>query len=292
MTFVKEKMTFVKKKTVFVKNYPLIKLLKQFIMLINLGIFTIPTIKRRKPQMIRRSVLLLFILMSILFPVTSVFSQATDDIFNIIFSNDFEDNTVGLYDYDEWSGEWNMAWDAWWANSDITYIEENDNDKVMKWIFPEGSVNGIDQGGKFHPDIPGIGAGYNELYLSYNIMFKPGFDFVISGKIPSMGGGEDWNDHGGAPLFDEGFRCGLAWFKTWDGKGGLRFYIYHHDQPGPYGHTRNWSDPDSEDVYKFPTDGENWVNVTIRIVLNTVNTPPENGMLIMWMFPVGIPPVL
>ncbi|MBA7511566.1 hypothetical protein ES705_03562 [subsurface metagenome] len=227
--------------------------------------------------MIKIYPILSLFLTSFLIPVTSVLSQDTDDIYNIIFSNDFEDNTVGLYDYNEWLGDWNMGWDAWWINRDITYIEQKDTSKAMKWIFPEGTLNGVDQGGKFHPEIPGLGAGYTELYFSYNIMFKPDFDFVISGKIPSMGGGEDWDDHGGAPYYDEGFRCGLAWSETWDGEGGLRFYIYHHDQSGPYGDTRNWSDPSTTDIYKFPTDEENWVNITIRIVLNTVNAPPENG---------------
>jgi len=115
--------------------------------------------------------------------------------------------------------------------------------------------------------------------MSYNIMFRPGFDFVISGKIPSLGGGEDWDDHSGAPYYDEGYRAGIAWYKErWNGKGFLRFYFYHHDQVSPYGETVDWYNPDNpEERYYIDTSSEKWTSITLRVVMNSLNGPGENG---------------
>ncbi len=199
--------------------------------------------------------------------------------YNIFFSNDFEDNSLGAYisHPGEWEDDWNMEWD-WFKNNNIVSIVQHDVTKAMRFIFPEGTVNGVDQGTKFKVYVPGDDV-HEELYLSYNIMFRPGFDFVISGKIPSLGGGEDWDDHPGAPYYDEGYRAGIAWYKArWNGKGFLRFYFYHHDQESPYGETLDWHNPDNpEEPYYIDTSSEKWLSITLRVVMNSLNGPGENG---------------
>jgi polysaccharide lyase-like protein len=198
---------------------------------------------------------------------------------DVIFSNDFEDNSLGIYNQypEEWEEDWNLEWDWFKGNERVSIVEE-DNTKAMKFIYPEGSVNGEGQGSRFYVDLPGEEGTYEELYLSYNIKFRPYFDFVKSGKIPAIGGGEDWT-HSGAPYYDEGYRSGILWEGSHDARGRLGFYLYHHDLEYPSGEKRRWSDPyNSNEPYFVVNPGdERWISITIRVVVNSLNGPGENG---------------
>lgn len=209
-----------------------------------------------------------------------IHNNETISNYTIIFSQDFEDNSLGSYagHWDEWEDDWQEEWN-WFKNHEIVSIVEQDGTKAMQFIYPKGTSNGVDQGVDFDVLAPLADALYEELYLSYNIMFKPGFDFVISGKIPSLGGGKDWDDHSGAPYYDEGYHTGISWGKAdWNKRGYLNFYFYHHDLAYPSGETKQWKDPDNPaSTYYIDTSEERWISITLRVVMNSVNSPGENG---------------
>ena len=203
------------------------------------------------------------------------------DSFTVVHSVDFEDNTTGIYgNYPrEWEADWGDVWYAW-RNNDIVEIIQKDNTKAQKFIFPEGTYDGINQGGDYTASIPGNDADSIELYLSYDVMWKPGFEFVISGKTGGhMLVGHDWaGEHSGGPYFWEGGRFGLSWqYADWANSAYMNFYFYHHDLDDAYGETKPWDDPYSDlGYYFFDTSEEKWVNITIRMVVNTCNNW-ENG---------------
>ena len=82
--------------------------------------------------------------------VAGIYSQSTDT-FEIAFKHDFENNTLGTYDYDEWLKDWNYPD---WANRQVPPTIEQNTDpengsKVMRWHYPEGSLGPGEGGGQW-----------------------------------------------------------------------------------------------------------------------------------------------
>jgi hypothetical protein len=191
------------------------------------------------------------------------FSQNNNDLFNIYFKQDFEHNTLGAYDHDEWRKDWNNpAFETRLNETNI--IQSNDPEqpgKVMEWTFPKGSVYG-DGGGHWKAPLGNV---YEEVYFSYRVRFKPGFMCVKGGKLPGVVGEPDWGG-GGKPSFTQGFRGKLMW-DTWQIIG----YMYYH----------NMSHEDWGDAFTFGSglrvDESRWLTFTTRIVMNTFDGTKANA---------------
>jgi len=200
---------------------------------------------------------------------TRVAADYTD--FNLIFHQDFEKTPVGPYEKRRWQKDWNKpSWAHGIYSGDRAIILESNigtrNTRCMEWNFPEGTYST----NKFH--------GYNwrpkfkpleEAYLSYSIMFKPGFETVKGGKLPGVQGGSKSK---GPPEWDQGFGGSLM-FKP--GKRGVRpvFYTYHQDMPEglTVGETVSWGE------FEFDVATEIWYDITYRIVMNTATATDNNG---------------
>ena len=110
--------------------------------------------------------------------------KAQDNVYNIIFKQDFENDTPGLYNKTEWREDWNNP--DYSNGLDKTYIiKTSDGNKVMQWNYPKGSVGPSEGGGQFNPP---NNAQADEVYMSYNIKLKPGFDWNLGGKLPGYNG--------------------------------------------------------------------------------------------------------
>ncbi len=163
---------------------------------------------------------------------TTIVVNAQSNVFNIIFKQDFENDTPGLYNITEWREDWN---NPDYANGlDKTYIiKTSDGNKVMQWNYPKGSVGPTEGGGQFNPP---NNANADEVYMSYNIKFKPGFDWVLGGKLPGLMGDPDNYTAGmNNPLWTDGFQNGMMWGHGYAGQddlGAIYFYTYHQDMPG------------------------------------------------------------
>jgi hypothetical protein len=203
---------------------------------------------------------LLILLFSISASMYLIHAQV-NDTFNIIYNHNFNDNTLGIYANKEWQRDF---WYPEWSDRDVPpviMIDANDTvnpTKVMEWSFPEGAVGPREGGGQWNVV---LGQSYYEGYFSYDIMLKPGFNFVLGGKIPGLKGGP--KKSGQPPEWNEGFTGSLMW----KANGLVRFYSYHHDQPSQYGQAINWRN------YLEP--GE-WHNITIRCVMNTIGKDSGN----------------
>ena len=203
--------------------------------------------------------------------LASVSIWAQDDIFNIIFKQDFENDTPGLYNAAQWKADWNNP--SFSNGLDKTYIILSaDGNKSMQWNYPAGSVGPTDGGGQFEPEIVDK---YDEIYFSYNLKFKPGFEWVLGGKLPGLTGGPHSYYPGvQKPAWDDGFSNGLMWGHGYGGQddaGGIYFYTYYQDMPDLYGQSFGWG------KFKFQTDPEKWYNITIRMVMNTVKADGSGG---------------
>ncbi len=196
--------------------------------------------------------------------------SAQENIYHIIFKQDFEATTQGAYLRGEWMNDWNNP--PWENGLDRTQIVQVDGSRVMKFNYPAGTISPDNGGGQW---LSNFGPGHEEVYFSYNVMFRPGFEWVLGGKLPGLGGGS--NPGGGVEMFwDSGFSVRMMWNKDEGSDGTLFFYVYHQDKPTQYG-----------DTYQFPynplsVSDSAWHNLTIRLVLNSIDaskltTDPENA---------------
>jgi hypothetical protein len=213
----------------------------------------------------------------------SIFAQNSLDDLNVIFKHDFENNTLGDYDHDEWNRD--FLYPDWNNRQTETDIVQNSSDpinasKSLQINFPANSL-GSNEGGTYWWTMI---EKQNELYMSYDLYFMPGFEYQLGGKLPSLQGGE-LSDAGGSTGYD-GFTGGLM-FKQ-DGQ--IVFYIYYPDsKEQQYGESFTWGANNYPDGYFSPSSvkieygsgnisychpGE-WHNITYRMVLNTVK--PTGG---------------
>ncbi len=201
---------------------------------------------------------------------TDLLSIEPDD-FDIIFYQDMEKTPVGPLSQEQWARDWqNPEFANGVYTGDRTIIEDSDmgerRSRLMHWKFPEGTFSADDKHG-YQWKVP-LGGSYEEIYLTYSIMFKPGFEPVQGGKIPGLEGGLPINGLAGAgpPEWEDGFGGSLM-FK--EGPSPV-FYIYHHDMPGQYGDTRGWG-------YTFDVSSDYWYDITFRIVMNTATATEIGG---------------
>lgn len=184
------------------------------------------------------------------------------NIWNIHFYQDFEDDVTGEYREYDWEKDWNYPD---WANRDILQeiiqVDEPENQtKVMRWHFPEGSVGPSEGGGQW---FTGLDSVYNELYFSYKVRFKPGFKWVLGGKLPGVIGGPQWDGYA-PPGWSDGFVAKLMWKSSSQ----IMFYYYHQDQNDNHGDSKTWD---------YFIESGRWYIITIRIVMNTINASGGNN---------------
>jgi hypothetical protein len=189
------------------------------------------------------------------------------DNFLFEFENNFEDDPLGHYSLSEYREDWNLSPTSTIDPQnmvDIVVDSDSRFNKVVRGFFPQGTLLIAEHG--FFWDSP-LSNQQNELYFSYDIKFKSGFDWVKGGKLPGLLGGKFVT--GKIPTTTDGFSARMMWKE--DGK--LVFYVYHQDQPIIYGSTYVWENC-------ALTSGK-WYNITIRVVLNTITNgvAAKNGIL-------------
>lgn len=242
--------------------------------------------------------------------------QDYPSIFDTIFYQDFESHTglPKLYDVTSFLADgWNPYQDSYYASHglyramedryigytsyDSIIVDPISGSKVLKLSHATGSEGSHESGDVWKAQLD---ASYDELYLSYNIMIRPGWMWSGGGKMgPGPLGGTDFPHATGAPGYGEGFSDETAWH--WDDRNGLDYdgvlyhYLYFQNQTGQYGEFIPWAEfqPVGDGMlnynkwgmyqHKYPgfeTDSV-WFNITIRTVVNTFTgtTPNYDGFI-------------
>ncbi len=213
----------------------------------------------------------------------TIFSQNSLDDLNVILKHNFESNTPGDYKLSEWEKDWSYPeWDNRQTELDISQDpnDQENSSKLLQVYYPANSLGPSEGGTNWWT---GLNGKYDEMYVSYDIKFMPGFQYQKGGKLPSVKGGsvETLGDFERPDGYD-GFAAGMM-FKE-DGR--LVFYLYYPDSKvEEYGETFTWGTNDYPDNYFSPSVVDFgyaqgaasyakpgvWHNVTYRTVLNSVN---------------------
>jgi hypothetical protein len=236
-------------------------------------------------------------------------------IWDTIFYYDFEDNSAPIhYDYNAFLAD---GWTAdtqnghanfrasdhrgpgyWVGNVPDSIVEDpQTSSKVLKLNFDDAYEDGYcGNYGRGGDSWRTIISPVTEVYLSYNVMLRPGWDWAgAGGKLgPGLNGGTF--TYTSKPEYGEGFRMSaILWdhgYSSPDEEGNIGFYLYYQDQPNSYAHFMPFQDfqPEGEGLtgnynaggkFIYPTTDSVWYNITIRCVTNTHtgSTPNRDGIL-------------
>jgi hypothetical protein len=222
------------------------------------------------------------------------FSQSSLDDIDVIFKHDFNQNTLGYYTYSEWASDWLNP--EWCNRQSSLQIAQDAGDAVnatksLLITYPYNSL-GPSEGGTNWNTM--LGGKYSEIYVSYDFMLMPGFQFQKGGKFPSVKSGsvEVQGDFIRPDGYD-GFAGGLMF----NSDGNITSYIYYPDSKvAEYGETFAWGVSNCPADYFLPsvveyTYGKEggavisrgvWHNLTYRLVANSVpseGNPNYDGLI-------------
>ena len=202
----------------------------------------------------------------------------SDPANGIVYQQDFENASNGLYQSDQLNDGWNRPfWHLGFDQGRVSITSDSTHGKVMRVTYPAGAY-GSNGASAFLSDVQfgmELPKTYDELYLSYDIMFADDFDFVLGGKLPGLCGAnsdnaltEGCNTGGGKPSGFDGWSARGMWRID----GALEHYTYHAGQQN------FWAD---SFLWNVKAQRGAWHRVQHRVVLNTVGQ--ANGILEAWI---------
>jgi hypothetical protein len=217
-------------------------------------------------------------------PIIPSEDTADWDDFYIELFNDFEDNTPGSY-APGGNGEFEEDWAPFdkYNQTDVSIKDTTLDGRDSRVIIGETDGNET----YLFAWWSDLSTQYDEIYLSFSVLFRESFDGDKGGKIMGLNA-NPFADGGDDLLFDMGYNGALMW-KGSPYETSIRFYTYHHDQgfeepnytvsdnpyeDGPYGDLYPWNQHSDS---SFATNPEFWLDVTYRAVMNTTNNYPSEA---------------
>ncbi len=195
-----------------------------------------------------------------------------------IYRQNFNSANRGLYQADQLNSDWESPlWHLGFDQGRVKIVDAGaSRGNAMEVTYPAGRY-GAGGASAFLSDVQfgmGLPKSYEELYVSYDIKFAAGFDFVKGGKLPGLCGADTnaapstgCNTGGGYPTGYDGWSARGMWREN----GELENYIYHASQRNYYGDDEFWNVSATPGV---------WHNVQHRVVMNTPGQ--KNGILEAW----------
>lgn len=224
------------------------------------------------------------------------FSQEKNtDIFNILFQQSFEDNTVGNYLRSEWAEDWHLPlnygsdprpqnWDSY---GQLKIVNEGGN-KFFRREVKAGEIStGSRKGCNWFVDIPDV----DELYFSFRVrfpysMFNQGKH--IGGKLNGLYNPYSKNPVGEKPLPNTGFNTLMMFGNPSHDYSKLKMSLYIYYQEMKYNACKSsyplFACPEEDRIYygnyspvNFYFEPDTWYNITQRLVMN--DTMTSNGII-------------
>ncbi len=195
----------------------------------------------------------------------------------VVFQQDFDDSATGVYTSAQLNAQWNTPlWHLGFNQGRVHIVSESGRGNAMRVTYPANKY-GAAGATAFLSDVEfgvGLPKSYDELYVSYDVKFADGFEFVRGGKLPGLCGYDNTqlpyqgcNTGGGFPSGYDGWSARGMWRED----GIMENYVYHSSQQNFYGDDEYWG------VSAVPGQ---WHRIQHRVVLNTVGQ--KDGILEAW----------
>ena len=155
------------------------------------------------------------------FFVLLLISSASAQNAQVIFQNDFDDQSAGVYTVDHLADQWNQPnFDNGVEEGRVSIVDGDSafgqNGTSLAVSYPADQHGTKGTGAQW---ILKLGGEYEEATLRYRIKFKEGFDFVRGGKLPGLAGGT--TPTGSSPSDGvNGWTGRLMWRTKFDGVSG------------------------------------------------------------------------
>ncbi len=187
---------------------------------------------------------------------------------HIVFFEDFNDNAIGTFTSRDLRSDWGAYSGAGVDKGRVSVVRDGSfGDKAMR-IRYEARKAGLGPGGAHWKTRI---SSKEELYVSYWVKFKKGFNFVKGGKLPGLAGGAA-NTGKVKPTGRDGWSGRMMWRPN----GKVVQYMYIPDQNNKSGKDFPWSKKGT----KYFKPGQ-WYKVETRIKMNTPKQ--RNGIVQSWL---------
>lgn len=207
----------------------------------------------------------------------SMHNCSTDDP-SIVYCNDFEDDPLGVYSWNNYVNDWGKHWGQGVLEGNITILEDSQGraGQFMRVRLQKGKRHGIQWKANLDRQ-------YNDLYYSYSVKFDDNFDLTKKLKMLGLEGGAV-QTVGGNSNGETGW---LAVHHLWSETPGKAFsYIYHNNQDS-WGSAYFWmKNGDSCDfvpqknAYPWIKNGK-WHHIEGRVKMNTPGK--SDGVVQAWV---------
>jgi hypothetical protein len=225
---------------------------------------------------------------------TNTTNNVVTNLGKLIYNIDFNKYSTGSYnndmctkDFSSYNGE-NLHYrnhDGTWIyecsgpNGGATSIVSDGNEKVLRVKYKANSIHATGSSGFLaEAALPKNDRPKEDINnpqtvtLTYYVKFEKGFDWVISGKLPGLAGG---NLPSGGVHSVNGFSARYSWYVL-DKKNSLVSYLYVHDVPGKYGlePTLSETNPNTDIMNKdrsniFQFKDNTWYKLQQSLKVNT-----------------------
>ncbi len=175
---------------------------------------------------------------------------------------------------------------AFWSDSwyELNYgrgsivVDEVTHSKVLRVKYPAGCVGPNDASGCGIQIKYPLADSAETMWLSYQLFFEDGFDFVKGGKLPGLCGGKCYTG-GNIPATGDGWSARIMWRTG----GAIVQYLYFVDQTATYGDDAKWNLKGAI-AQKIFVPGI-WHTVVTKVVLNSVSAEgagSKDGKIKSW----------
>lgn len=182
----------------------------------------------------------------------------------------FEKSQVGAYQEKDFLRDWNCPqWGMGLNNAQIITGKEarTPQGKALRIQLLKGR-SGCNNKHHCANWKPQLGTGLQSLYYSYWLKLPENFNFVRGGKLPGIGS-QNANTGGKKPNGRDGWSIRAMWNQ----QGHLGQYVYHMDQPKPFGEFLQWDAP--------PLQKGRWHHIKTFVRLNAAGK--NNGQITTWL---------
>jgi hypothetical protein len=208
------------------------------------------------------------------------------DQFDIVFSQDFNDNPLGAYLRTTWSEDWGMPVTAWshpcysncadeaeWAKARLTIHEETGGDKFLRHELAAKLYQPGDSAANWKMPL----GNHEELYLTYRLrLYGDDWDErYYAGKIPAFCGFGQGSCNGDALKYEKFMTTFAFSMNHWDVLEDDQIAFYYTYAGMVVGD--EWGDAPDWLTLLNNTPVNEWHTITQRIVMNTPGQ--ENGLM-------------
>jgi len=218
-------------------------------------------------------------------------SAAASTHAQVIYQNDFDQHTRSrTYNRSDLDSEWNSPeWEDGIRENRVQIKKGSQayggEGCCLAVSYPKEKHGTRDTGAQW---IMELDDEYEEVYLTYSVKFKRGFDFVKGGKLPGLAGGTAPTGNTSATGYN-GWTARWMWRTFFNGTPGApkqkRTKAISYAKFYKSGHDRDGKDEDETVFQKgtkdFSFSSNQWYEVTQRVKLN--DHWKDNGILQIWV---------